>query len=127
MLRRYWIFLLASGLYAASPAYRIIDLNEAKTHYDAHDALFIDARDAKLYAEGTIRRAVSIPLKRFKRMKKWLPGRKDAPLLIFCNGATCDKSAKLAERFAQAGYTDLMIYQAGYLIIFDKYQALHFK
>ncbi len=104
--------LLLIGIHAAS--YRIIDLDEAKARYNTHNALFIDARDADMYAKGTIMRAVSIPLKRFKRMRKWYPVRKDAPLVIFCNGFECGKSLKLAEKFAKAGYTDLMVYRAGY-------------
>ena len=105
--------ILLSGTLAAQ-SYRTIDLPEVKTHYNAHDALFVDARDAKMYAKGTILRAVNVPLKRFKRMKRWLPIRKDAPILIFCNGVTCGKSVKLAERFARAGYTHLMVYREGY-------------
>ncbi len=105
--------LLLFGTLTAEP-YRTIDLSEVKTHYNAHDALFIDARDAKMYAKGTILRAVNVPLKRFKRMKKWLPIHKDAPILIFCNGVKCGKSVKLAERFARAGYTHLMVYREGF-------------
>ncbi len=98
----------------SAQSYRTIDLSEVKTHYNAHDALFVDARDANMYAKGTILRAVNVPLKRFKRMKKWLPVRKDAPILIFCNGVKCGKSVKLAERFARAGYMHLMVYREGY-------------
>ncbi len=105
--------VLFSGT-AFSKSYRIVDLSEVKIHYNAHDALFVDARDATVYAKGTILRALNVPLKRFKRMKKWLPIRKDAPILIFCNGVTCGKSVKLAERFARAGYTQLMVYREGY-------------
>jgi len=94
--------------------FRLIDLSEAKTHYNAHDALFIDARDAKMVAKGTIVGSLNVPLKRFKRMRKWLPARKDAPLVIFCNGVECGKSVALAKRFAKAGYTDLMVYRAGF-------------
>jgi rhodanese-related sulfurtransferase len=112
---RYFLIAAACSLVVrAEHPYRIIDLNETKYHYNAHDALFVDARDSKMYAKGTIMRALNIPLKRFKRMEKWLPVRKDAPLLIFCNGPKCDKSIKLAERFAKVGYADLMVYRAGY-------------
>ena len=106
--------ILLVSITLSAKSYRVIDLTEVKTHYNAHDALFVDARDAKMYAKGTILRAVNVPLKRFKRMKKWLPIRKDAPILIFCNGVTCGKSVKLAERFARAGYTHLMVYREGY-------------
>ncbi len=112
-MRHLTLFLFTTLLLAATP-YRLIDLAEVKERYNAHNALFIDARDADMYAKGTILRALNVPLKRFKRMKKWLPARKDAPILIFCNGIKCGKSVKLAERFARAGYTDLMVYREGY-------------
>ncbi len=111
---RHFTLLLFSTLLLVAAPYRFIDLAEAKARYNAHNALFIDARDARMYAKGTIMRALNVPLKRFKRMKKWLPARKEAPILIFCNGIKCGKSIKLAEKFARAGYTDLMVYRAGY-------------
>jgi rhodanese-related sulfurtransferase len=111
---RYFILIFIFGIFTWAAPYRIIDLDEAKAHYNAHNALFIDARDAKMYARGTIMRALNIPLKRFKRMSKWFPTRKDAPLLIFCNGVKCGKSIKLAEKLAKTGYTDLMVYREGY-------------
>jgi len=112
-MRHFWIFFFGGFFLFATP-YRLIDLSEVKNHYNAHDALFVDARDAGMYAKGTILRALNVPLKRFKRMKKWLPGRKDASILIFCNGVKCGKSVKLAEKFARAGYTQLMVYREGY-------------
>jgi rhodanese-related sulfurtransferase len=111
---RHSILMLLTTLLALAAPYRLIDLAEAKTHYNAHDALFVDARDANMVAKGTIFGAFNVPLKRFKRMKKWLPARTDAPLVIFCNGAGCGKSLKLAKKFARAGYTQLMVYQEGF-------------
>jgi rhodanese-related sulfurtransferase len=111
---RHSILMLLTTLLALAAPYRLIDLAEAKTHYNAHNALFVDARDASMVAKGTIFGAFNVPLKRFKRMKKWLPARTDAPLVIFCNGIECGKSLKLAEKFARAGYTHLMVYRAGY-------------
>jgi rhodanese-related sulfurtransferase len=112
-MRHFTLLLFTTFLLVAAP-YRIIDLAETKTHYNTHDTLFVDARDARMYAKGTILRALNISIKRFKRMKKWLPVRKDAPILIFCNGIKCGKSVKLAEKFARAGYTQLMVYREGY-------------
>ncbi len=107
---------IATGTLEAQKPYTIVQigLQEAKDHFNAHNALFIDARDANMYAKGTILRALNVPMKRFKRMQKWFPIRKDAPLLIFCNGIGCDTSAQLAKKFARAGYTRLMVYRNGF-------------
>ena len=106
------IILLSGTLLASS--YRVVDLTEVKTHYNAHDALFIDARDAEVYAQGTILRALNVPLKRFKRMKKWLPVRMDAPILLFGDGVNATHPVRLAERCARAGYTHVMVYRKGF-------------
>jgi rhodanese-related sulfurtransferase len=99
---------------AGMPEYRMVDLEEVKKAYNAHSALFIDARSFEKYRQGTIMRALNVPVKRFKRMKKWLPARKDAAILIFCNGIECGKSTQLAKRLHQAGYTHLLVYREGF-------------
>jgi rhodanese-related sulfurtransferase len=110
------VLFVAAGEPAAGGeiAYRIVPLDEAKEIYSAHRALFIDARPFERYRRGTIMGALNVPLKRFKRMKKWLPGRKDAPILVFCNGVKCGKSKRLAKKLAKAGYRRLLVYEGGY-------------
>ena len=93
---------------------QIIDLNETKDLYSSNSALFIDAREFKLYKKGTIAKALNVPLKRYKRMKKWLPIDKNATLVLFCGGLKCDKSSKLAKKLQKLGYSNLLIFKAGY-------------
>jgi len=106
--------ILSGLLWSEEAGYRLVGLEEVKKAYDAHSALFIDARSFEKYRQGTIMRALNVPLKRFKRMKKWLPVRKDAAILVVCNGIECGKSEKLARRLHRAGYTKLMVYRGGY-------------
>jgi rhodanese-related sulfurtransferase len=113
-MKQWWIGYVFSAVLMQAEPFSVIDLNAAKAHYNAHDALFIDAREAQKVADGTIFGSLNVPLKRFKRMKKWLPIRKDAPMVIFCNGIECGKSVALAKRLARAGYTRLMVYRAGF-------------
>ena len=42
-----------------------------------------------------------------------LSGRKDAPIVLYCNGPFCGKSKRLAEELLQAGFTDIRRYQLG--------------
>ncbi|WP_457607739.1 rhodanese-like domain-containing protein [Nitratifractor sp.] len=106
---------LLSSLWSGEARLRTVGLEKAKALYDARRGLFIDARPFGRYMEGTIAGALNVPVKRFKRMSRWMPVRKDAPLLIFCDGPKCDASSALARRLAKAGYTELMVYPGGYL------------
>jgi competence protein ComEC len=40
-------------------------------------------------------------------------GRKDAPVVLYCNGGNCGKSNRLAAELVAAGYTDVRRYQLG--------------
>jgi len=84
-------------------SWRTIDLKEAKRRYDAYSALFIDARAFPRYSEGTIMRALDLPIRRFKRMLKWLPSDREAPIVVFCDGPKCGLASKLAERLVKKG------------------------
>jgi rhodanese-related sulfurtransferase len=95
-------------------AWRSVDLKEAKRRYDDHSTLFIDARAFLSYQRGTIPRSLNVPLRRFKRMGKWLPRDPKAPLLVFCDGPQCGLAPKVADRLVKAGYTDVMVYLGGY-------------
>ncbi len=107
------IFLLLPYGLAAS-ACKHIDLKEAKARYDAYAALFIDARSFPRYREGTIMRAMNVPIRRFKRMLKWLPADKEAAMVLFCDGPKCGLAEKLADRLVKVGYRKVMVYTGGY-------------
>ena len=124
-----WMILLVGGGWAEESAIRSeinqkIKLSEPSPHevnlttvkrlYDTHGVLFLDARRFRRYAQGTIMRALNLPVKRFKRMSRWLPRRLDAPLLVFCDGPRCDASAALARRLIRMGYSEVLVYPGGY-------------
>ncbi len=95
--------------------WRSVDLREAKRLYNEHSALFIDARPFSSYQRGTIARSLNLPLRRFKRMSRWLPADKGAALLIFANEAKNNVAQKVAKRLIKTGYRDVMVYDGGYL------------
>jgi len=107
------LFITILSLHADEP---ITEVNyaEVKRIYNAGSGLFIDARELKFYKKGTILGAINIPLKRFKRMKRLLPLRKNSKLVVFCGGIKCGKSAKLAALIAKEGYGHILIYRGGY-------------
>lgn len=93
---------------------RRIDLREARRLYDAYSALFVDARSFSRYREGTIPRALNVPLHRAKRMLKWLPADKGAPIVLFGDGPDYVPADKLARRLAEAGYREIAVFTGGY-------------
>ena len=111
------IILLLLSLLLASHAQTLpkeVDYKEVKRIYSAGSGLFIDARGAKFYAQGTILGAINMPIERFMRMKRLLPGKKGSKLVVFCNGIKCSKSTRLTQKIASLGYSRVMVYRGGY-------------
>jgi len=113
-MRNLFILLFSIlSLHAGNPITEV-DYTEVKRIYNAGSGLFIDARESKFYKKGTILGAINIPIKRFRRMKRLLPQRKNSKLVLFCGGIKCGKSAKLATLIAKEGYTHILVYRGGY-------------
>ena len=92
----------------------VINLQKAKEYFNTNSALFIDARPYKKYKEGTISKAINVPLKRAKRFKKYLPNDKNATLVLFCGGVKCNYSSKLSKKFAKYGYKNIKVFKEGF-------------
>jgi rhodanese-related sulfurtransferase len=93
-----------------------LGLIQVKELYDRREALFIDARDEKVFAAGHIAGAVSLPL---GKTGTALPGlRKDVseeqPLVVYCSGYDCHDSRDLATRILAAGYRTVYVFEGGY-------------
>lgn len=108
----------------ASDDLKIIKYKKANGIFNAGSALFIDARGSKLYAKGTILGAINIPVKNFKKMKKFLPINKKAKIVAFCNGFKCEKAEELAVLLKKEGYTKVLVYKGGYPEWKEKKQPL---
>lgn len=98
----------------ASSDLTIIDYKKAKGIFNAGSGLFLDARGPKLYKKGTIMGSLNLPVKKFKKMKKFLPINKKAKIVTFCNGFKCEKSDELAVLLQKEGYTKVLVYKGGY-------------
>ena len=77
-------------------------------------AVLIDARPTRVFGEGAVPGAVNIPDTFFDKMKDRLPAAKDTPLLFYCGGDKCPLSPSSAEKARKLGYTNVMLFQAGY-------------
>ena len=93
--------------------FKVVDIKEAKELYSTNSALFIDAREFKEYEKGTIAKALNVPLKRYKRMKKWLPIDKNATIVLFGFSKESVIAEKLAKKLTKLGYKNLFIFKGG--------------
>ncbi len=82
-------------------------------------ALFLDARRTDAYQAGHIAGARSIPVwehdadARVDALRSnGIPFDKD--IVIYCSGAACEDSARLAEKLAMAGFYRLSLYKEGF-------------
>lgn len=77
-------------------------------------ALFIDSRPkARRYDVGHIPGAINIPDTQFEKMSHLLPQDKARELIFYCQGPSCDLSAKSAQKAEALGYTNIKVYEAG--------------
>ena len=118
---RKWVSILLLFVIIPLNAYEVIDIEKAKQYYETNSALFIDARDFKKYTKGTIAKAINVPLKRYKRFKKFLPIDKNAIIVTFCGGINCELSKKLSVKLERLGYTNIKQFANGY----PKWRALN--
>jgi rhodanese-related sulfurtransferase len=86
-------------------------------------AVVLDARPFREFAMSHIPGAVNVAAKPGVPMSAYvsdvaeigrlLDGRKESPLVLYCNGPYCGKSKRLAEELLAAGYTNVRRYQLG--------------
>ena len=86
-------------------------------------AVVLDARPFREFAISHIPGAVNVAAKPGVPMSVYvsdvaeigrlLEGKKESPLVLYCNGPYCGKSKRLAEELLAAGYTNVRRYQLG--------------
>ena len=86
-------------------------------------AVVLDTRPFREFAISHIPGAVNVAAKPGMAMSAYvsdvaeigrlLGGKKESPLVLYCNGPYCGKSKRLAEELLAAGYTNVRRYQLG--------------
>jgi len=86
-------------------------------------ATVLDARPAREFAMSHIPGALNVAAKPGLPMSAYVSdvaeisrlvdGKRDTPLVLYCNGPFCGKSKRLADELLAAGYTDVRRYQLG--------------
>jgi rhodanese-related sulfurtransferase len=78
-------------------------------------AVIVDSRPTKpKYIQGHIPGAISIPDKKFDKLKGILPVDKNIPLIFYCGGYTWKLSHLSARKAVKDGYKDVIVFAAGY-------------
>ena len=87
-------------------------------------SVIIDARPArKKYDKGHVPGAINIPNTFFDKQVDKLPKDKDTRLVFYCGGYKCPLSLKSATKARDLGYTDVVLFQAGYPAWVEAYGA----
>jgi len=100
-----------------------ISTNDLKRVLAEHSATVLDSRPQKEFATSHIPGAMNVAAKAGVEMSKYVSdvaevlrlvnNKKDAPLVLYCNGPFCGKSKRLSEELLAAGFTNVRRYQLG--------------
>ncbi|TMB33380.1 MAG: sulfur transferase [Deltaproteobacteria bacterium] len=100
-----------------------VSTQELREILAARSATVFDSRPHLEYAMGHIPGAVNVAAKPGVEMAKYvsdvaeisrvLGNRKDAPVVLYCNGPFCEKSKRLSDELLAAGHTNVRRYQLG--------------
>ena len=84
-----------------------------------------DSRPNARFIEGAIPTAVSLPYPEFDKNLDKLPKDKNALIIFYCSGVTCNMSPGSAEKAKKLGYTNIKVYKDGMPAWYEKnYAAL---
>lgn len=88
---------------------KLVSLGPEKGKY-----LLFDSRPLPRFQEGSIPTAVNLPFPAFDKMaEKLLPKDKNALVIFYCAGVTCNMSPGSADKARKLGYTNLKVYKDG--------------
>jgi rhodanese-related sulfurtransferase len=101
----------------AAPAGEEISLQDAAALFSAGQAVFLDARDAEIYAEGHVQGALSLPLHSFEQVFPSIRDRLAGKTVItYCDGERCSLSADLADALRALGIENVLELKNGWTL-----------
>lgn len=99
----------AEMLMTTADVQKLVALGPEKGGY-----FLFDSRPAPRFQEGAIPTAVNLPFPAFDKMaEKMLPKDKNALLIFYCGGPSCNMSPGSADKARKLGYTNLKVYKDG--------------
>jgi rhodanese-related sulfurtransferase len=96
----------------------LVTLEEARALFDAHGAVFIDARPEQDYRAGHIQGALNLPANSFDQALPSLQTRisPDAFLIAYCDGEHCSLSHEVAAQLAANGFSHVAVLVNGWTL-----------
>ena len=96
---------------AVQAAPPVVQLEDARTALEKSSMPVIDIREPSETASGVAKGAKLIPMSQLSKRLGELPAPGKEPFLLICN--TQNRSAKVADQLAAAGYTNVRYVQGG--------------
>lgn len=88
---------------------KLVALGSEKGNY-----FLFDSRPLPRFQEGAIPTAVNLPFPAFDKVAdKLLPKDKNALIIFYCSGVTCNMSPGSADKAKKLGYTNIKVYKDG--------------
>jgi len=100
---------------SCGPKVSIITPKDAMELWTGKQALFVDARDESLFAEGRIPGAISLPLSLTEVGLKLRMAQtpKEKTIVVYCEGPVCQAAEKQSNRLADMGFTSVRCMREG--------------
>lgn len=96
------------------PGATTISTGKAKALFDSQ-VLFVDVRSASRYAEGRIASAINLELEdTLTKEALEKVAAKDTPIVFYCDGISCGRSAIAAKIALSWGFTSVYYYREGF-------------
>lgn len=80
---------------------------------ESGDYTLIDSRPARLFKEGAIPTALSLPFPEFEKNHDRLPADKNRLVIFYCSGPACTMSPNSQARTKKLGYTNTKVFVGG--------------
>lgn len=100
--------LAAQDIVGTEEVQRLVALGPEKGKY-----FLFDSRPPLRFNEGSIPTAVNLPFPSFDKQVGKLPADKNALVIFFCNGKTCNMSPSSLAKARKLGYTNAKVYVDG--------------
>jgi len=94
-----------------------ISMRDARLLFTSKEAVFVDAREADVYAQGHIEGALSLPVFSFGQDFGALKNQMEGKVIItYCDGEFCELSRDLADQFKAHGLQNVYVLKNGWTL-----------
>ena len=93
---------------------KTLSLEQGQAHFEARDAIFVDARSKVAFDYAHIPRALSLPSDS-ELSTELVEGLKRTKLVIvYCDNENCGAAARVAQKLTESGLTEVVVLDQGW-------------